>query len=155
MTMPIRTRRFVLGAVFAITLFGVTTQVSAQERCNVATLRGNYGFRVEGTAFASPFAAVGRNNYNGRGAMRGVIVVTVGNQPTFGPFAYGEDIVAPYTVNADCTGTKSVTLPGFGTITFWFVIDDNAREVRMIVVDDSNVTVSGTARKLVTDWDRQ
>ena len=58
MSMPIRIRRFVLGAAFAMTLFGVTTQVSAQERCSVATLRGNYGFRVDGTAFGSPFAAV-------------------------------------------------------------------------------------------------
>jgi hypothetical protein len=155
MTMAVRIRRSVLDAAFAMTLFGVTTQVSAQERCSAATLRGNYGFRVEGTAFASPFAAVGRNNYNGRGAMRGVIVVTVGNQPTFGPFAFGEDSVAPYTVNADCTGTKSVTLPVFGTITFWFVIDDDAREVRMIVVGDPNVTVSGTARKLTSDGHRQ
>jgi hypothetical protein len=32
MTMPIRIRRFVLGAGLAMTLFGVTTQVRAQER---------------------------------------------------------------------------------------------------------------------------
>ena len=55
-----------------------------------------------------------------------------------------------YSVNADCTGVKSATLDVGATVDFWFVIDDDLREIRMIV-SDPGFAVSGSARKLSTD----
>ena len=50
---------------------------------------------------------------------------------------------------ADCTGFKSATLSVGPTVDFDFVLDDSAREIRMIVSDDG-FAVSGSARSLDT-----
>jgi len=54
-----------------------------------------------------------------------------------------------YHVNADCTGFKFATLSIGPTVDFDFVLDDSAREIRMIVSDDG-FAVSGSARSLDT-----
>ena len=55
-----------------------------------------------------------------------------------------------YTLNADCTGIKSAALDVGLTVNFYFVVDSDLREIRMIVTDPG-FTVSGTARKLFTE----
>src|SRR6266850_1797489 len=139
MTMSIR---FKIVAVFAsVFISSLATAVSAEERCTDASLRGSYAFQVDGTNVAGPFAAVGKNTYDGKGGMKGVIVISLN----------GAIIPATYTgtyhVSSDCTGVKSATLNIGLTVNFYFVLDDDVREIRMIV-SDSGFTVSGTARKL-------
>jgi hypothetical protein len=63
-----------------------------------------------------------------------------------------------YTVNANCTGVKSATLSIGAVVDFYFVIDDDRREIQMIVTQAGppgiladGLTVSGSARKLVAD----
>ena len=71
-------RRSIIATVATLLISSLATQVSAQERCNLASLQGSYAFRVDGTNVSNPylppgpFAAVGRNTYDGRGHMQGV-----------------------------------------------------------------------------------
>jgi hypothetical protein len=148
--------RFRIAAVSATLLISsLATGVSAEERCNNASLRGSYAFSVDGTNISAPlpggpgpFAAVGKNTYDGKGGMQGTIVIS----------SNGVIIDATYTgtysVNADCTGAKSATLNVGATVDFSFVIDDDRREIRMIVADPG-FAVSGSARKLFSDTERK
>jgi hypothetical protein len=138
-------RRGVIVTVLATLLISsLATHASAEGRCNNASLLGSYAFQVDGTNVNGPFAAVGKNSYDGKGHLKGVIVVS--SNGAIIPTTY----TGTYTLNADCTGIKSAALDIGLTVDFYFVVDSNLREIRMIVTDPG-FTVSGTARKLFTD----
>jgi len=72
----------IAAALASLLISGFTTRLDAQERCTNASLNGSYAFKVDGTNVANPylpfgpFAAVGKNTYDGRGHMNGVITVS-------------------------------------------------------------------------------
>lgn len=138
-----------------VTLPVLATNAGAQERCTDASLMGSYAFSVAGhnvevplPGGPGPFHAVGKNTYDGRGHLAGSIVISSNGIVIPAVFA------GTYHVRPNCTGYQSATLTIGGgpgpTVTFEFVIDDDLREIRMIV-SDAGFAVSGTARKLVTD----
>ena len=132
---------------------------AANGACSDASLQGSYGFRVEGTNVsnsalpAGPFTALGKNTYDGHGGMQGQIVVSANG------LIFSVPYTGAYTLNADCTGQKSVNLLGSLTgltVTFDFLVDDDIREIRMIMTQagptggtlSNGLTVSGDARKV-------
>ena len=148
----------IAAALASLLTSGFTTRLDAQDRCTKASLNGSYAFKVDGTNVANPylplgpFAAVGKNTYDGRGHMRGVI--TVSSNGSIIPTTY----TGTYTVNANCTGVKSATLSIGAVVDFFFVIDDDLREIQMVVTQAGppgsvadGLTVSGSARKLFAD----
>ena len=87
--------------------------------CSVATLKGRYLFALHGTLLPPVFGitkptesdAVGMHILNGDGTGRDILTLRLDGQTVF------ENQVFPltYTVNADCTGSFSVTDgPTFG-----------------------------------------
>src|SRR4051794_12368435 len=165
MTMRKRLTPGIVATVFAtVLIFGVTTRLDAQDRCTNASLKGSYAFKVDGTNVSNPylplgpFAAVGKNTYDGRGHMKGVIIVS-SNGATIPATDTGTYIPATYTgtytVNSNCTGFKSATLSIGAVVDFFFVIDDDLREIQMVVTQAGppgglaeGLTVSGAARKV-------
>jgi len=148
MTISIRFRIAALSASLLIS--SLPTAVSAEERCTDASLSGSYAFQVDGANISAPlpggpgpFAAVGKNTYDGKGGMTGTIVISSNG------VIIDASYTGTYSVNADCTGVKSATLNVGATVDFSFVIDDDLREIRMIV-SDPGFAVSGSARKLFT-----
>ena len=141
-------RRILVAVVATLVISSLATHASAQGRCNNASLLGSYAFQVDGTNINGPFAAVGKNSYDGNGHLKGVI--TISSNGVIIPATY----TGTYTLNADCTGIKSAALDIGLTVNFSFVVDSNLRGIRMIVTDPG-FTVSGTARKLFTDADRK
>ncbi|MFL6439928.1 MAG: hypothetical protein ACJ71Q_20320 [Terriglobales bacterium] len=153
------TKSTIFAAMFATLLIpGFANTLNAQDRCSTASLQGSYAFHVSGTNVSNqnlppgPFAAVGKNTYDGRGHMSGVMVVSAGGG------MITSNYTGTYTLNADCTGTKSASLDIGLTVGFSFVMDDDLREIRMIATGaapsgtqlQQGVTVSGTARQLTT-----
>jgi len=155
------TMRFTLRiAALSAALFASSlATANAEERCTNASLTGGYAFRVDGatvTVFLpggpGPFAAVGKNTYDGEGGMQGAIVISASG------VIVRANYVGTYAVHSDCTGVKSAVftdgpLQG-ATVDFDFAIDDDGREIRMIV-SDPGFAVSGSARKLFTDSKRK
>ena len=138
-------RGIVVAAVATLVISSLATHASADGRCNNASLLGSYAFQVDGTNVNGSFAAVGKNTYDGKGHLRGVMVISSNGMilPT--------NYTGTYTLNADCTGIKSAALDALGlTVNFYFLVDSNLREIRMIVTDPG-FTVSGSARKLFTE----
>jgi hypothetical protein len=149
-------RSTIARAIFASLLISsIATRLSAQDACTAASLQGSYGFRVDGTNVSNPylpvgpFAAVGKNTYDGQGHMKGAIVVSTNGSIITATYT------GTYTVNSDCSGSKSVALSIGLTVEFDYVMDDNLREIQIIATQAGpagglagGLTVSGSARKL-------
>lgn len=134
-----------LGLV-ACVLMSTTGGVAAQEdgsgrRCSAATLRGSYGFLLSGVR-AVPSAlgggteaviATGVRHYDGNGGFKdagsGLHGQITGLTPDLG------GVTGTYVVNADCTGTSRVFIPGLPfAIEHTLVIVDNGRQVKEAVM---------------------
>ena len=146
MNSTVRFATIVLAACVSLAAFA--TQAAAGERCTNAALVGSYAFSVARNNVdvllpggPGPFHAVGKNTYDGHGHMSGTIVISSNGVVIPAVFS------GTYRVRPDCTGSKSAALSIGATVNFEFVIDDDLREVRMIV-SDAGFAVSGTARKL-------
>ena len=118
--------------------------------CGNATLRGDYGFLVSGIRGAGPgrtesFVGTGIRTYDGHGGFTGM-------DSTHGQLT-GADrnrpVTGTYEVNADCTGTAMLFIPGppFPVETT-FVIVDNGKEVKEAVMSPQPNLVTAVQRRI-------
>jgi hypothetical protein len=111
-------------------------------RCTAKTLTGAYGFSVRGTNLrVGEFAIVGHFVSDGSGSVQGSAAQTVNGTISRGA------ITGTYTVEADCTGTASLTATGGNKTTMNFVIVNGGADVFLLVVDPG-IIESGTAKRI-------
>ena len=122
--------------------------VAAEPGCDAATLRGAYGYLVQGTRPTRPPAPAGIESFfnvairvydgegrftqvsNPKGAVSGSEGVNIENSGT-------------YAVNEDCTGTHTAVTPN-GMLIDRLVVVDRGREVRIAVTNPPPVLFTGT-----------
>jgi hypothetical protein len=118
-------------------------QFNGQDQCSNADLRGIYSFVAAGTmGGVGAFATAGQTRYDGNGKAKGLIQISLnGNVTPVIPWT------GTYSVNpGNCTVTKTVSIPGIGTVHFFGTAGDRFKELRFIATD-SGTAISGTARK--------
>jgi hypothetical protein len=113
-------------------------------KCSNRTLRGDYGFSIDGTILAgTPNAfllrGVAMTHFDGRGTLSQVDFTTRNGAPLTPDW---RPAVGTYAINADCTGTAQI-IPGDGspTLNLRLVVVDHGREVRTIVVGNATGSV--------------
>ncbi len=129
------------GAIF--TVFLTTAPVRAQApppSCSQATLNGTYTLSGNGTMGGVVTAAMGKVTYDGHGNAQ----VTF-TQSTGGFVQKYTAVPGTYTVNADCTGSKTFG----GTTNYDFVVTPDGREIHWIVTNTGAV-FTGSAIRLDT-----
>ena len=109
-------------------------------KCSNRTLRGDYGFSIDGTVLAgTPNAfllrGVAMTHFDGHGNLNQVDFTTRNGVPTASDW---RPAVGAYEVNADCTGTAQI-IPADGSpaVNLRLVVVDRGREVRTIVVGNA------------------
>jgi hypothetical protein len=112
--------------------------------CSERTLRGNYGFSIDGTILAgTPNAfllrGVAMTHFDGHGNLSQVDFTTRNGAPIGADW---RPAVGTYVINADCTGAAQI-IPGDGspTLNLRLVVVDRGREVRTIVVGNATGSV--------------
>jgi hypothetical protein len=126
----------IVAAVTVSVPLGITAQVDAEQgNCGTHTLRGDYGLvgtgvRGLGPGVSETFATISMVTYDGQG---GFTAIGVSHGQTTGVRA-GLPVTGTYHVNADCTGGQTTNIPGVPPLEDSFVIVDNGREVRTVVV---------------------
>ena len=112
--------------------------------CSNRTLRGDYGFSIDGTVLAgTPNAfllrGVAMTRFDGHGNLSQVDFTTRNGVP-FAPD--WRPAVGTYEINADCTGTAQI-IPSDGspTLNLRLVVVDRGREVRTTVVGNATGSV--------------
>ena len=150
-------KTFTIAAVSALALGIAPTMSAADKGCSNASLQGTFaytgtGFVVTPVARAGPFAEVGTQTFDGKGATT-ITFTASGNGNLFQTTFTGT-----YTLNPDCTGTMNVVAPGpvppAGVIvTLFFVMDDNLNGFQAIETIPG-VVITRTARRQfpVDDW---
>ena len=112
--------------------------------CSNRTLRGDYGFSVDGTILAgTPNAfllrGVAMTRFDGHGNLSQVDFTTRNGVPVAPDW---RPAVGAYEINADCTGTAQI-IPADGspTLNLRLVVVDRGREVRTTVVGNATGSV--------------
>jgi hypothetical protein len=136
----------VVGCAVTITLIrpaDVTADDDRAVRCSNRSLRGAYGFNVDGQIFppgAPPLVlrAVAMTLFDGEGGLTQVDHATFNGVPRWQGW---RPAVGSYEVNPDCTGTAQI-IPSDGspTLNLHLVVFDRGRQVRTVV--DGNATGS-------------
>jgi hypothetical protein len=131
---------FVISLVSLLAL-GLVSRVQAGQ-CSNASLKGSYGASCEGTIVGvGPLAVIGVLTADGDGNISGVETLSVN-----GVITSGVTLTGTYTVNADCTGSIVTTAPDGSVTDHDFVLDDNKKEIR-IIVTETGAVVFCTGRK--------
>jgi hypothetical protein len=140
----------VCGAVAFGPLMGAQSDDNVPESaasgftCSNRTLRGDYGFSIDGTVLAgTPNAfllrGVAMTRFDGNGNLSQVDFTTRNGAP-FAPD--WRPAVGAYEINADCTGAAQI-IPADGSpaLNLRLVVVDRGREVRTTVVGNATGSV--------------
>jgi hypothetical protein len=120
--------------------------------CTNDAVKGSFGLEATGVFLAGapvtgPVALIGElkltANPSGQGVIKGHVSSSEG--ATFLTFAE-EPVEGTYSVNADCTGTATITPKGMSAMNFSFVVVDCGREM-LAIETDADTVVSGTLVK--------
>ena len=130
-----------LGAILTVFLTASTARAQAQApapNCSQATLNGTYSLSGNGTMGGVAVATRGKVTYDGHG----------NGQATFTQSSGGfvqKFVAVPgvYTVNPDCTGSKTFN----GTTTYDFVVTPDGREITWIVTNSGAVFTGNAVRQ--------
>jgi len=130
----------------------IPSSVAAQDDrsgrlCSTQTLRGAYGLvgsgiRGLGPGMTEQFVTISMVTYDGAGTF------------TADGFSHGQTtgvrggpVSGTYFVNADCTGGQTTNIPGVPPLEDNFVIVDNGREVRTVVISPQTTIATANLRK--------
>lgn len=112
--------------------------------CSNRTLRGDYGFSIEGTVLAGTPSAflvrgVAMTHFDGRGNLSQVDFTTRNGAPLTPDWRSAS---GAYEINSDCTGSAQI-IPADGspTLNLRLVVVDRGREVRTVVVGNASGSV--------------
>jgi hypothetical protein len=118
------------------------------EACNAASLHGTYGFTYQGVNLkpdgtrGPEFGGVGVETFNGEGAITGGRLMAVsGGQPV----AFG--FTGTYSVNADCTGAKTITFDDGLATHYALVLVDRGRQIETAGMDPGTLVAFTQVRQ--------
>ncbi len=140
-----KTKGTLLAALATVlSLFLATPVLQAQEpvSCSNATMHGTYALSAGGFAGGAPFAVAGEVIYDGHGNGK-LVTETVSLN---GTIVRGISGTGVFTVNSDCTGSKTFTTTA-GAASFDFVITADGSKIVWIATDPG-VALTGTGVRL-------
>lgn len=113
--------------------------------CSNQTLKGDYGFAIEGLILAAPgvtlpLRGVAMTHFDGKGHLTQVDHVVANGQPPAAEWTFGS---GPYDVNPDCTGTAQINIDGspFSPVILHLVVVRQGKEVRTVVEGNASSSV--------------
>jgi hypothetical protein len=100
--------------------------------CSDATLQGNYGILLSGTALGNPVAIAGQLSLDGGGGITGLETIN-----TNGVMMISAQVSGTYSLAAGCTGTAAITPSGGTTANYNLVVA--AGKVQILSADSGTV----------------
>jgi hypothetical protein len=141
-------KTFTIAAITALAV-GMAPAAKADDKgCSTASLKGTFAYTMTGVGKAGPFAEVGTQSFDGRGATTAIATLSQNGN------IVQVTITGTYTVNPDCTGILTLLVAPFGvTVHNFFVIADGGSEFQAIETEPG-VVLTRTARRQFPagDW---
>jgi len=116
--------------------------------CDDRSLRGDYGFTIDGTVFAGPspflIKGVALTHFDGHGNLRQVDFTTRNGVPATPDW---RPATGTYSIDADCTGSAQI-IPedGSPTLNLRLVVIDRGRQVLTTVAGNSTNSIGTQVR---------
>lgn len=126
---------------------------SDEGACSNRTLRGDYGFAVEGVILppaptpSAPIRGVHITRFDGHGNLRQVDWILVNGSP----ISDATPVTGTYNVNADCSGTINLLPSNGGFVNLRIVVVKDGKEVHAVVwppFDGPARTVTSMGKKI-------
>jgi hypothetical protein len=141
-----------LMIVCGLMVSGVSAKADAGDKiCSNKTLRGDYGFGVEGLVLPAPGVAlpirgVHMTHFDGNGNLTEVDHIVING---VAPTLQWTPVVGTYHVNTDCTGTIHLLPSNGGFVNLIIVVVNQGSEIHTVVTapfdgPDRTVTSVGT-----------
>ena len=148
-----------LGRMFATSMmivFGMTANSpsaraqSVDNGCSTRTIRGSYGFSIEGSILSPipgapvppgttlPVRALALIHFDGKGSLTVMDYFVINGQPQGTDWSPG---TGTYTVNSNCTGTMMITKPGGPSTQSNIVVVRGGKEIRTVLVSDALTSI--------------
>ena len=135
---------------FRISLFLLTLALAASSTltaqasaCSNSTIAGTYAFTLHGTLFLPDGSTllidgIAKQTFDGKGNLTQVdAVADNGNTPPGWRPGTGT-----YSVNADCTGTQTLVVPGLPDLHIQFIVAQSGNTIHQVVIDPGFATTS-------------
>jgi len=136
----VRLRISLLLLTFALAVSTLTAHAST---CSNSTIRGSYAFTIQGTIFLPNGATllvdgIAKETFDGEGGETQVdAVATNGNlTPGWRPGT------GTYSVNADCTGTQTISVPGLPDLHLQIIVAQSGNTIHQVVIDPGFATTA-------------
>ena len=137
-------KRFVClaTAMLALALVVGPIPAAASDRSN-ATIKGTYAFTLRGQIFLPDGSSIvldglAKQTFDGRGNFTQVEAVAEKGvlTPSWRPGS------GTYSVNADCTGTQTISIAGLPDVHLQFIISQSGNKMRQVVTDPGLATTA-------------
>ncbi len=131
-TLRISLRAMPIIVICALTIItGPSARADSDEgACSNRTLRGDYGFAIEGVILpAAPIRGVHITHFDGHGSLRQLDWVLVAGAP----ISDGSPVSGTYNINADCSGTINLIASDGGFVNLRIVVVKAGKEVHTVV----------------------
>ena len=137
-------KRFLCLATTAVALALVALPMPAAAiQCSNATIKGTYAFTLRGQILLPDGSSIivdglakqtfdGRGNFTQVDAVAENGVVAPGWRPGLGT----------YSVDADCTGSQTISVPGLPDLHLQFIISQSGNKIRQVVTDPGLATTA-------------
>ena len=132
-------------SLFLLTLaLAASSTLTAHARaCSNLTIQGTYAFTLHGTVFLPDTSTllidgIAKQTYDGRGNLTQLdAVATNGNMaPGWRPGT------GTYSVNPDCTGTQTLSVPGLHDLHIQFIVAQSGKTIHQVVTDPGVATTA-------------
>lgn len=128
---------------------GLTAHASA---CSNSTIRGSYAFTIHGTVFLPNGSTllidgIARETFDGQGNETQVDAIATNGllSPGWRPGT------GSYSVNPDCTGTQTITVPGLPDLHLQFIVAQGGNTIHQVVIDPGIATTAEGERVRARD----
>ena len=118
-----------------------STLTARASSCSDSTISGTYAFTLHGTIFLPDGSTllidgIAKQTYDGKGNMSQVDAVATNGFLTPGWRAG----TGTYSVNSDCTGTLTITIPGLSDLHLQFIVAQSGNTIHQVVTDPGVAT---------------
>jgi len=126
-----------------LALAASSTLTARASACSNSTIRGTYAFTIHGMIFLPNGSTllidgIAKETFDGQGNETQVDAVATNGvlTPGWRPGA------GSYSVNPDCTGTQTITVPGMPDLHVQFIVAQGGRTIHQVVIDPGIATTA-------------
>ena len=138
--------------LLSLALVGFSTVAAQASSCSNSTIRGTYAFTIDGTIFLPDGSTllvdgIDKVTFDGAGNLTQVDAVAVNGNLTPG----WRPGTGTYSLNADCTGTQTIVVPGMPDLHLQFIVAQSGNTIHQVVIDPGFATTAEGERVKVLE----